>query len=257
MTNKEVDQILRQTLAPEIPGEILNGNLKKKMEEKSMKYSKKKHFSIKKAAVLAAACCLLMGTVGVASSGKVTTLFTAVSMDNFMGKSFSQLPEAEKKAGFKIKALESFSNGYKFTEMETFTTNGADENGNILERYNEISLDYKKAGEYPLSLYAMEATYARTENRIAKQTADINGVKVSYYVDTYKMVPVGYELTARDKENLQKNDYYISEGAEEISEGQHTTIVWYQDNICYMLITTKGVIPAEELFAMAEELIMS
>lgn len=257
MTNKEVDQILRQTLAPEIPGEILNGNLKKKMEEKSMKYSEKKHFSIKRAAVLAAVCCLLAGTVGVASSGKVTTLFTAMSMDDFRGESFSQLPEAEKKAGFKIKALEKFSNGYEFTELNTFTTHGADENGNILERYNEISLDYKKAGEYPLSLYAMEETYAHTDNRIAKQTADINGIRVSYYVDTYKLVPEGYELTTQDKENLQKDDYYISEGAEGISEGQHTTIVWYQDNICYMIITTKGVIPAEKLFAMAEELIMS
>lgn len=256
MTNKEVDQILRQTLAPEIPGEILNGSLKKKMEEKSMKYSKK-HFSIKKAAVLAAVCCLLIGTVGVASSGKVTTVFTAMSMDYFRGESFSQLPEAEKKAGFKIKALEKFSNGYEFAELTTFTTNGADENGNILERYNEICLDYKKAGEYPLSLYAMEETYAHTDNRIAKQTADINGIRVSYYVDTYKLVPAGYELTTQDKENLQKDDYYISEGVEEISEGQHTTIVWCQDNICYMIITTKGVIPAEKLFAMAEELIMS
>ena len=257
MTNKEVDQILRQTLTPEIPGEVLNGNLKRKLEEKSMKYSKKKHFSIKRAAVLAAVCCLLVGTVGVASSGKVAYLFSSMSMDDFRGKSFSQLPEAEKRAGFKIKALETFSNGYEFTELNTFTTNGADEKGNILERYKEICLDYEKPGEYPLSFYVMEATYAHTDSRAAKQTADINGIKVSYYVDTYKIVPVGYELTAQDKENLQKDDYYISEGAEEISEGQHTTIVWYQDDICYMIITTKGVIPAADLFAMAEELIMS
>lgn len=256
MTNNEMDQILRQTLAPEIPDEILNRNLKKKMEEKSMKYSEKKHFSVRKAVVLAAACCLLAGTVGVASSGKIVTLFSSISMDDFRGKNFAQLPEAEKRAGFEIKALETFSNGYKFTEVQTMTTNGADENGNILERYREISLDYEKAGEYSINIYAMEAAYAH-DDRAAKQTADINGIRVSYYVDTYKLVPVGYELTTEDEENLKKSDYYISEGADEISERQITTIVWYQNDIRYSMLTSGGVIPAKEMFAMAEELIMS
>ncbi|MBO5486455.1 MAG: hypothetical protein J5988_05940, partial [Eubacterium sp.] len=66
MTDERVEQILRQTLAPDVPDENLNRNLKRQMEEKKMK---KRFLNVKRAAILAAACCLLIGTVGVASSG--------------------------------------------------------------------------------------------------------------------------------------------------------------------------------------------
>lgn len=257
MTDRETEQILQQTLAPEIPDEILNRNLKRRMEEKNMKSSEKKHFTVKRAVILAAACSLLVGTVGVASSGKITTLMTAVSMDNFSSKSFDRLPEAEQNAGFEIKALEKFSNGYRFTEVDTMATKGVDESGNTLDRYKEINMRYEKAGEYSLSFYAMEASHVHGDERPAKQTAEIQGIKVNYYVDTYKMVPPGYEMTEQDKKNLEKNDYYISEGADEITERQFTSVIWCQDDISYQILCTDGVVPAQMLFAMAEELIVS
>lgn len=253
MKNERMDQILRQALAPEIPDEGLNRNLKKKMEESGMEHSKVKHFGIKKAVILAAACCFLIGTVGVASSGKIASLVSGFYHKDF--KSFNQLTEAEASAGFSIKATESFQNGYTFSDMCVYDTKGLDEDGNVLENYKQIDIDYKKAGEAELHFSAMKETYAHEDVRTPLQTVGINGVEVKYYVDTYKNVPVGYELTPEDEENLKRTDYQISVGADEISVGLHSDVVWYQDGIRYCILNINGATPAEVLFGMAEELI--
>lgn len=48
MTNEALDHILKQTLAPKVPDESLNQNLKRAMEENAMKRNKIRHFSVKK-----------------------------------------------------------------------------------------------------------------------------------------------------------------------------------------------------------------
>lgn len=253
MTNERIDQILRQTLAPEIPDEILNRSLKRKMEEKGMKHSKAKHFSIKRAAILAAVCCLLIGTVCVASSGVIDSVVSWSRPNEF--RSFEQLSKAEAEAGYTIKAEEEFRNGYKFSEMSISHCEGQDKEGNVLESYKEINIDYEKAGEVPLYFSAMESAFSHDDGITPVQTAGINGIEVKYYVDTYKYVPAGYELTDEDEENMKRSDYYISEGADEISVEKHSGIVWTQDGIRYHIMSMDKVTPAEELFGMAEELI--
>ena len=253
MTNERMDQILRQTLAPEIPDEFLNRSLKRKMEEKGMKNSKAKHFSVKKAALLTAACCLLIGTVGVASSGVINSIVSWTRPNEF--KCFDQLSDAEAKAGYKIKAAEEFHNGYKFSDMSISHCEGQDKEGNVLESYKEINIDYEKAGEVPLYFHAMEAAFSHDDGLTPVRTIGINGIEVKYYVDTYKYVPVGYELTDEDEENLKRSDYYISEGADEISVEKHSSVVWIQNEIRYHILSMDKVTSAEELFGMAEELI--
>lgn len=251
MTDERMEQILRQTLAPEIPDENLNRNLKSRMEEKRMK---KKIFNMKRTIVLAAAGCLLIGTVGVASSGKISTLVSGFYHKAF--SSFAQLPAAESSAGFRIKAMESFQNGYIFSEMCVDNVKGLDENGNTIENYKEINIDYTKAGESDLHFYAMENSHSHEgKKRASDKTMGINGVEVRYYIDTYKNVPAGYELTEEDEENLKRSDYYISEGVDEISVNQHSYVIWSQDGVRYTIMNIYGVTPAEELFSMAKELI--
>lgn len=251
MTDERVEQILRQTLAPDIPDENLNRNLKKQMEETKMK---KRFITVKKAAILAAVCCLLVGAVGVASSGKIAMLVSGFYHKEF--DSLVQLSAAEESAGFHIKAMESFQNGYAFSDMCVNDTKALDESGNTVETYKQINISYAKAGETNLYFYAMEAFHAHEENkRPADRTMGINGVEVRYYVDTYKNVPAGYELTPEDEENLKRSDYYISEGADEISVNQHSYVIWYQDGVKYSIMNIYEAAPAEELFGMAKELI--
>lgn len=251
MTDERVEQILRQTLAPDIPDENLNRNLKRQMEEKKMK---KRFLNVKRAAILAAACCLLIGTVGVASSGKIAMLVSGFYHKEF--DSLAQLSAAESSAGFRIKAMESFQNGYVFSDMCVDDTKALDENRNTVETYKQINISYSKAGESNLYFHAMEAFHAHEENkRPADKTMGINGVEVRYYADTYKNVPAGYELTPEDEENLKRSDYYISEGADEISVNQHSYVIWYQDGVKYSIMNIREATPAEELFGMAKELI--
>lgn len=251
MTDERMELILRQTLAPEIPDENLNRNLKRQMEEKKMK---KKFFNVKRTIILAAACCLLIGTVGVASSGKIAMLVSGFYHREF--NSFTQLSSAESSAGFCIKALEGFQNGYIFSGMCVDDVKALDENRNTVETYKEISIEYSKAGENDLHFDAVEQLHTHAENkRTADKTMGMNGVEVRYYIDTYKNVPAGYELTAEDKENLKRSDYYISEGSDKISVNQHSYVIWNQDGVRYSIMNIDGVTPAEELFSMAGELI--
>ncbi len=255
MTNNETDQILKRALAPEIPDEMMNKDLKRRMEEKEMKRMRTVHFNAKKAAILAAACCLLFGTAAVASSGKITSLVSGFYHKEF--KSMEQLPEAERCAGFSIKAVESFQNGYAFSDMCVHDTKGVDEEGNTLETYREISINYEKAGEDDLTVYAVEAEHFHSNGRTPDKTVSIMGTEVKYYVDTYKYVPVDYELTAADEENLKRSDYFISEGTDqaEAEEVKHTFLNWTQGNVAYCIMDIYGVTPPEVMFGMAEELI--
>lgn len=255
MTDERIEQILRQALSPEIPDEILNRNLKRKMAAKAAgREGTMKRFNMKKVVILAAVCCLLVGTVCVASSGKITMLVSGFYHKGF--ESFEELSKAQASAGFSIKAVERFQNGYAFSSMYVNDTKGLDENGNTLEHYKQINIDYEKKGENVLYFDAQQAAFAHDEGkREADQSADVDGVEVKYYVDTYKMVPEGYELTEQDEENLKRDDYYISVGADEISETRMSYVTWFQDGIKYSIMNIRGTTPSGVLFEMAKEII--
>ncbi|MGN1180364.1 MAG: hypothetical protein ACI4SD_04045 [Suilimivivens sp.] len=219
-----------------------------------MKRNKIRHFSAKKAVILAAACCLLVGTVSVAASGKIAYLASGFYFKDF--ESYKQLAQAEEKAGFSIKAVETFQNGYTFSGMDVSDTNAVDEEGNTIENYKEIGIRYKKAGADGLSLYAMEAVHDHEEDRRgADKTIGINGIEVKYYVDTYKWVPTDYEMTAEDEANMERGDYFISYGADEVSENQVSYVIWVQAGIRYSIMNTRSATSSDVLFEMAKELI--
>lgn len=249
MTDEKTDQILRQTLSPIIPDEHLNQNLKREMEEKKMR-----SFNMKKAAVLAAACCLLAGTVSLAASGKIVTIITGLDSKTY--RSFNQLSQAEEKAGFEISALENFTNGYSFLEMEVSDYVGLDETDTAISQSKGIGIDYENVKGETLHLETEKVVPDDKDDRTPEQTRNINGINVNYYIDTYKWVTVDYELTEEDLKLLERSDYNISNGADKNSENQVSSAVWVKDNVKYTLTNLSSVTPAEELFEMAEELIM-
>ena len=56
---------------------------------------------------------------------------------------------------------------------------------------------------------------------------------------------------------MKRNDYFISEGADAISENQVACVVWEQDGIRYSLMNIYSATPADTLFEMAQEIIMA
>ena len=248
MTDEKLNQMLQQALSSDVPGEQLNRDIKSKMEEKEMK----KHFSMKKVFIIAAACCLLVGTVSVASQGAVSYILSSGGTDVY--KDFEQLEQAEKKAGFQVKAKESFESGYLFKEVRVGETMDMDENDNVLAKYKEIGFTYEK-GSDSIYINAMEKKYAHENTtRMPNGKTEINGIHVGFYIDTYKWVPTDYELSAEDNANMQRNDYFVSYGADEVSETKVCYVVWYQDDIRYSIMAYQEM-PAEMLFEMAKEII--
>ena len=153
--------------------------------------------------------------------------------------------------------MKSFQNGYTFSGMDVSDTNAKDEEGNTLDNYKEISIKYEKAGETGLSMYAMEAIHDHeTDKRSADKTVGINGAQVKYYVDTYKWVPADYEVTPEDEANMERGDYFISYGADAVSENQVSYVIWIQDGIRYCIMNVHNASSPEELFQMAKEIIV-
>lgn len=254
MKNEELNQILLKALSSVTPEESCNCNLKRRMEEKEMEKRGRKVFSTKKVVLLAAACCLLIGSVSVAASGEIVSLISGYYSKEYTD--FSALTAAENDAGFQVKAVESFRNGYAFSELSVTDTEGVDEEKNVLEHYRDMNFTYEKSGENELHIHTMEAVHAHENpERIPAKKIVIQGIQAEYYVDTYKWVPVDYELTEKDKENLKRSDYFISEGADSISENQIATLIWVQNGIRYSISDDTATVPTEILFSMAEELI--
>ena len=249
MTDERIDQILQQALSPMTPDERINRNLKKEMEDINMK---KKRFSVKKGVILAAACCLLVGTVSVASSGAVVTIVSGGPVKEY--KSFAQLDEAEQETGFEIKALEEFRNGYTLKKISVDNNYDLDADENVIAKYKEIDLIYEKDGAEKIYISTMQEANVHKGERMPDQTIGIGGIQIDYCVDHYKWVPVGYELTDEDKQNLERDDFFISEGADEISESKVSHASWVQDGVYYLLMAYDEV-PAEIFMEMAEELI--
>lgn len=250
MTDRELDELLQKTLAPVEPRADLNQNLKRKMEDGRMK-----RFSVKKTVGLAAACCLLIGTVSVASSGIVASVISHSRVGEFT--SFDQLGEAESKAGYSIHAVDTFSNGYQFDEMDIEYGQNMDENGNELGKYKGICISYSKQGQDSIHLNTKQIADIMTDetDRLPVTTTTVDGITISYYVDTYKWVPTDYELTPEDEANEQKGDYYISYGAAKVSENQVSYVVWEQGDVHYNLMNVNSATPAETMFEMAQEII--
>lgn len=251
MNEEKIDQLLQQALSPVIPDEKLNQRLKREMEGKKMK-----KFKVKKAILFVAACCLMLGTVSIASSGIVS--YVTSHSRAFGEKDFTKLAKLESEAGFSIKALENFQNGYAFSEMVIENSTDHDENGNALAQYKGIMLTYEKAGEDRLYINTEQEIHVHSENvRQPDLTQTIDGIEVKYYVDIYKWVPADYELTEEDKLNMEKDNYNISYGADEVSENPVSGVDWVQDGIWYHIGNVYGKTEPEVLFEMAQELIMA
>ena len=251
INEKKIDQMLKQALSPVTPDKEINQKLKQELEGRKMK-----KFKVKKTVLLVAACCMLLGTVGLASSGIIS--YTSAWSWSSGEKDFTKLGELEAEVGFSVRAIEQFQNGYQFSDMTITNNTGYDENGNAMTHYKGMDFTYKKDGEDSLSLNTEQEInmQADTEQK-PDEVKIIEGIEVEYYLSTYKWVPVDYELTEEDKKNMEKDNYFISDGASEISENLVSGVSWVQDGIYYHIGNIYGKTEPEILFQMAEELILS
>lgn len=216
-------------------------------EEKNMR-----SFRIKKVAIVAIACALCLVPVAFAA-GQVTSLVSHSNIFNRC-KDYSKLEKQEEKLGYKVNVIEEFSNGYKFDEMEVQDVKGMDDTNNVVETYKELCVEYFNKEGKNVALFA-EQRHAEGEDRKPVKTLQCEDTTLNYYLDTYKFVPVDYELTEEDKKNEEREDYYISYGSDEVEISMASFVTWEKDGVYYNLLTFDTDMTADEMLQMATELL--
>ena len=245
-------------------GEKMNASdeLKKRIDRQLVQAVKEernmKHFSVKKLVIGVAAACLLVGTVCVAGNGLKTYVSGGSPVPEYTN--FADLAKAEEKVGYSIHAVEQFSNGYELKSINVNSSAILNEAGKKEEELKDIYMVYQKDGKefYFIARELFESENPATivrEGKVPDQTLQVGEVEVVFNRYTYKFVPVGYELTEEDKLNLERDDYEISEGSDEVEIKHNMSVVWLEDGILYLIGGFELPLEAEEMLNMEKDVI--
>lgn len=262
-SGKTAEELIKESLCsedwlPEAPQDLKYKIDKQIMEEMQM-HRNGKQIKIKKVVLAAVAACLLFGTVCVATAGLDGFSITGVGHTPEY-TSFQDLDKARQKIGYPVDAIERFSNGFSFQTMATGECVLEDETGKRMERVLDLSLTYQRQQE-KLVLSAHRNFAGESEESMAGgRTPDKSircgeNVTVNYYATTYQFVPVGYEMTEADLKNMEREDYEFSEGSDKVEIQQEQSVLWVKDGVTYDLHGFGLSLGADELFAMAGEII--
>ncbi|MFA9463291.1 MAG: hypothetical protein ACERKN_03255 [Velocimicrobium sp.] len=253
-----IDKRIKEELQSSCQKISASSTLKEKIDAEIKKKSKKEYFmkkriNIKRIAGIVVIASVLMTGTGFAA-GKVQSL---VSSSNFINNesSFSKLPKEEKRLGYEVKAIETFQNGYNFKEMSVDDVQGMDADNNQVATYRELDITYEKE-ENEISLNISKGMVT-DDQKMPTEKRQIDGILINYNLDTYKFVPENYELTQEDKENKEKDHYYISFGSDEVEVNEVSFLTWEEDGIKYSLMQYDTNLSVDELMDMATQIIAS
>lgn len=233
----------------------------KEIMEMSMKKHGMKHMT--RILIIAAMIAVLAITAYAADFLQIKSLVTSTRKTY---DAYQQIKNAEKEAGYTIKARERFESGYCFDMLRVNDTRAEDENGKEVFTYKEISIIYSSDAGGRLMLFTTPdlEQIPHTEHEVM-QKRDIEGIPLSYFVDSYRTYPDGYELSEEEKEWERQPGHFVSymssdEETEEDGLMEETSVAflhWTQDGTRYSIMDPRGKQDPEILFAMAEELIHS
>ena len=164
--------------------------------------------------------------------------------------------QCQKDAGFVPVLKEKFANGYTFMQGSLVSNQFLDEENLPVEEYKSFHFLYGKDGD---TVYYEEEKYQTetSENSPPQETRDIDGVTLSYYSGRHKFVPEGYVPTEEEQKAVETGELSFGYGDAdmEISERETQILLWQDGAIHYSLFQMNGKLSADELFAMAEELL--
>ena len=121
---------------------------------------KRSHF---KKYIAAAACICLLVPAGIFAGGTAVSYVSTTNIADYKTSTdWNDLDSMEKKVGIKTDAVESFSNGYRYTELNTDAFNALDEDGNKIFKVKELGVIYKNASgkELNCSIHAADERMA-------------------------------------------------------------------------------------------------
>lgn len=159
---------------------------------------------------------------------------------------YTQITELEDTAGFDIKSVEKFQNGFEYVSAGTGKTQATDDNGGIVGESNSITISYENADGQTIVLGARHI---------------INGEDLSIVneYDMHKMViyPGGDESKIDPEEVAQyeADGYWVSYGSvDEKTEQTYESYFWLDGDMLYDLGGIDTNIGEEGLIQMQKEI---
>lgn len=240
----------RANKLPEDPGREarIRRNVYRQIEREG--YFMKKRF-MKKTIVTFAAICVL-GSITAFAVEKITGI-TSHTNRNDAVYTYEQALDLQKTHGPAISFPKEFSNGYAFSSAVPEYYETTDDNGNKIGSGSNLSVTYAKDGKEDIT-FSAEAELGESEAPTEEKTLE-NGTTLRFYKTINKFVPVNYELTEEDKKNQEAGHFNLAYGSDKVEIQTSYMAEWNMDGQGYLLFKFGEDLSADELFAMAEEII--
>lgn len=258
MEETRIDSLIRETLEQssfDMPVSTdLQKQIKQQIRSKSEEEIKMRHLSKRKIMVVAAALCLV-GSIAAVAAGQITGYRSSVNIGTPDYKNSQEIADASGKLGCPVKAVDTFRNGYQFEKGFLVDVEGIDENGNRMEVYPEVVVDYRKENKRA-SLSIQHVSKRESEGNKRDVVIKQGDITMRFSQDTYKMVVPEYQATEEELAAVERGDLFISYGADENYVELFNFLSWEQDGAGYMLMSSgDGLLEQSELITMANELI--
>lgn len=237
------DLLLQRSLQEETaylqPSEDMLLNIRREADRRK-KEKNDMTFRMKKLVAIAAALCLVC-----------MTCYAAVEIGNYESHTtvdiaeYSQLSVAEEEAGFEIKRVEAFSNGFKFERGGVSESVLDDKDGNRVVETKGINVAYTNDDGKYVALFVNSKSFYENGSGV---------IPAGYSSDTYKFVPPDYQLTDEDKRMMEEGDFFVSYGSDEVEINEMENYYWEDGDLVYGLMASDCGLGETELAAMAREI---
>lgn len=206
------------------------------------------------AVLIVAAVLLVMSVTAFAFCG----IITSVNGSSSSKPDYLALPDAQKclnDAGYVPILLESFENGYVFQDGNLVHEELVGEGNAVAERYEGFDFTYVKDGdtvELSQEKYSSEAGINPSAIVIR-----LDDVDLYYSSSIHKHVPFDYEPTEEELEAEAAGALSFGYDGPDTpaEENSVQALSWQINDIHYVLYQMNGALTAEELTAMAREII--
>lgn len=251
--NKWIDSQIKHALLAEADGYTPPADLKRRIDMRIAGQKKEvvsmKKMSVKKVAVAAAVMCVLTGTVCMAG-GKITGYIggtrAATQTDDY-----ADIEKLAEKLDLKVKAPQSFDNGYAFAYASIADFDAVDENHVTVKKEAELDVVYEKEESDVFYSVKKGATSFDDEELARVQTIEQDGMTYYYFADQYLFLPPDEEPTAEELAAEKAGTLNISYGSDERKEQEYDSLWWNADGQSYSLAGFDLDMDAQALLDMA------
>lgn len=216
----------------------------------------KKHVSpFRRAVVVCAVAAALAITGAVATSG-VTGLRSAISLNKMTDDYDTLAAQVEQQVSADVIFPETLGDA-AFRKGYVDVVEKLGENQTSLGTFNELSATYDLDGSrIELNAYVFDPEVeGEAWGTDGKEVREVNGVDVTYALDHYRSVPVGYEFTEEELAAEEAHEIIYSVGSDEVEDDWFAFISWKQNDICYFIADYENTFEPDVLFDLAAEII--